>query len=89
MDRYGKPVLSPNYKTDIPISECSVGKESLDKFVPETNNTSCYVTRLNPVSRDRIEQPRPPPVLGVGITSAGSNSEHTEELRGGGARHSY
>ena len=71
MDRYGKPVLSPNYKTDIPISECSVGKESLDKFVPETNNTSCYVTRRNPVSRDRIEQPRPPPVRGVGITSAG------------------
>ena len=27
MDRYGKPVLSPNYKTDIPISECSVSKE--------------------------------------------------------------
>ena len=69
MGRYGKPVLSPNYRSDIPISGCSVGKESLDKFVTEAH-TSCYETRLNPVSRDRIRQPRPTPVRGVGVTGA-------------------
>ena len=74
MDRYGKPVLSPNYKMNIPISERSVCKESLDKFVPEAH-TSCDVTRLNPVGRDRIEQPRPPPVRGVGITDAGKTQK--------------
>ena len=33
-------------------------------------HTSCYETRLNPVGRDRIRQPRPPPVRGVGVTGA-------------------
>ena len=37
MDRYGKPVLSPNYRTDTPISGCSGGKESLDKIVTEAH----------------------------------------------------
>ena len=69
MDRYGKPVLSPNYKPDIPDSGSSVRKESLDKFVTEAH-TSRYETRLNPVGRGRVRQPRPTPVRGVGVTGA-------------------
>ena len=68
-DRYGKPVLSPNYRSDIPISGCSVGKESLDKIVTEAH-TSCYETRPNPVGRGRSRQPRPAPGRGVGVTGA-------------------
>ena len=70
MNRYGKPVLSPNYQTDIPTSGRSVGKRLLDKLVPEAHASS-EVTRLNPVGRDWIEQPRLPPVRGVGITDTG------------------
>ena len=37
MNRYGRPVLSPNYQTDIHVSERSVDKELLDKMVPEAH----------------------------------------------------
>ena len=77
MGRYGKPVLSPNYRTDIPDSGCSVRKESLDKFVTEAH-TSRYGTRLNPVGTGRVRQPRPTPVRGVGVTGA----DPTRENRG-------
>ena len=33
MNRYGKPVLSPNYRPDIPGSGRPVRKESLDRSV--------------------------------------------------------
>ena len=77
MDRYGKPVLSPNYRPDIPDSGCSVRKESLDKSVTVAH-TSRYGTRLNHVGRVRVRQPRQPPVRGVGVTSA----DPTRENRG-------
>ena len=35
MDRYGKPVLSPNYGPEMPDSGCSVRKQSLDRSVTE------------------------------------------------------
>ena len=70
MNRYGKPVLSPNHQMDIPTSGRSVGKRLLNKLVPEAHASS-EVTRLNPVGRDWIEQPRLPPVRGVGITNTG------------------
>ena len=76
MNRYGRPVLSPNYQTDIPVSGRSVDKKLLDKLVPEAH-ASRDVTRLNTGGRDWIEQPRPPPVRGVGIID-------TEEVRGSG-----
>ena len=77
MDRYGKPVLSPNYGPDMPDSGCSVRKESLDKSVTEAH-TSRYGTRLNHVGRSRIRKPRQPPVRGVGVTCP----DPTRENRG-------
>ena len=70
MNRYGKPVLSPNHQMDIPTSGRSVGKRLLNRLVPEAHASS-EVTRLNPVGRDWIEQPRLPPIGGVGITNTG------------------
>ena len=84
MNRYGKPVLSPNYQTDIPISGRSVGKKLLDKLVPEAH-ASRDVTRLNPVGRDWIEQPRPPPVRGVGITDTGQTRKTRRKYVAAGA----
>ena len=78
MNRYGRPVLSPNYQTDIPVSGRSVDKKLLDKLVPETH-ASRDVTRLNTGGRDWIEQPRPP--LDYRYRS---NSKNTEEVRGSG-----
>ena len=72
MNRYGRPVLSPNYQTDIHVSERSVDKELLDKLVPEAH-ASRDVTRLNTGGRDWIEQPRPPLVRGVGIIDTDNN----------------
>ena len=37
MNRYGRPVLTPNYQTDIHVSGRSVTKKLLDKLVPETH----------------------------------------------------
>ena len=48
MNRYGKPVLSPNYRPDIPDSGRSVRKVSLDRSVTVAH-TSRYGTRLNHV----------------------------------------
>ena len=60
MNRDGRPVLTPNYQTDIHVSGRSVTKKLLDKLVPETH-ASQDVTRLDTGGRDWIEQPRPPP----------------------------
>ena len=76
MNRYGRPVLSPNYQTDIHVSERSVNKKLLDKLVPETH-ASRDVTRLNTGGRDWIEQPRPPLVRGVGIIDTDNNPNET------------
>ena len=76
MNRYGRPVLSPNYQTDIHVSERSVDKELLDKLVPEAH-ASRDVTRLNTGGRDWIEQPRPPLVRGVGIIDTDNNPNET------------
>ena len=76
MNRYGRPVLSPNYRTDIHVSERSVDKELLDKLVPEAH-ASRDVTRLNTGGRDWIEQPRPPLVRGVGIIDTDNNPNET------------
>ena len=76
MNRYGRPVLSPNYQTDIHVSERSVDKELLDKLVPE-EHASRDVTRLNTGGRDWIEQPRPPLVRGVGIIDTDNNPNET------------
>ena len=84
MNRYGKPVLSPNYQTDIPISGRSVDKKLLDKLVPEAH-ASRDVTRLNPGGRDWIEQPRPPPVRGVGITDTGQTRKTQRKYVAAGA----
>ena len=72
MNRYGRPVLSPNYQTDIPVSGRSVDKKLLDKLVPEAH-ASRDVTRLNTGGTEWIEQPRPPPVRGVGIIDTGQS----------------
>ena len=77
MNRYGKPVLSPNFRPDIPDSGRSVRKESLDRSVTVAH-TSRYGTRLNHVGRVRVRQPRQPLVRGVGVTSA----DPTRENRG-------
>ena len=71
MNRYGKPVLSPNYRPDIPGSGRPVRKESLDRSVTVAH-TSRYGTRLDHVGRVRVRQPRRPLVRGVGVTSADS-----------------
>ena len=71
MNRYGKPVLSPHYRPDIPGSGRLVRKESLDRSVTVAH-TSGYGTRLNHVGRVRVGQPRRPLVRGVGVTSADS-----------------
>ena len=84
MNRYGKPVLSPNYQTDIHISGRSVDKKLLDKLVPEAH-ASRDVTRLNPGGRDWIEQPRPPPVRGVGITDTGQTRKTRRKYVAAGA----
>ena len=84
MNRYGRPVLSPNYQTDIHVSERSVDKKLLDKLVPEAH-ASRDVTRLNTGGRDWIEQPRPPLVRGVGIIDTGQTRKNTEEVRGSGS----
>ena len=76
MNRYGRPVLSPNYQTDIHVSERSVDKKLLDKLVPEAH-ASRDVTRLNTGGRDWIEQPRPPLVRGVGIIDTDNNPNET------------
>ena len=77
MNRYGKPVLSPNYRPDIPGSGRPVRKESLDRSV-RVAHTSRSGTRLDQVGRVRVGQPRRPLVRGVGVTSADS----TEANRG-------
>ena len=77
MNRYGKPVLSPNYRPDIPGSGRPVRKESLDRSVTVAH-TSRSGTRLDQVGRVRVGQPRRPLVRGVGVTSADS----TEANRG-------
>ena len=71
MNRYGKPVLSPNYRPDIPGSGRPVRKESLDRSVTVAH-ASRYGTRLDRVGRVRVGQPRRPLVRGVGVTSADS-----------------
>ena len=76
MNRYGRPVLSPNYQTDIHVSERSVDKKLLDKLVPEAH-ASRDGTRLNTGGRDWIEQPRPPLVKGVGIIDTDNNPNET------------
>ena len=75
MNRYGKPVLSPNYRPDIPDSGRSVRKESLDRSVTVAH-TSRYGTRLDHVGRVRVRQPRQPLVRGVGVTSADPTGEN-------------
>ena len=77
MNRYGKPVLSPNYRPDIPGSGRPVRKESLDRSVGMAH-TSRSGTRLDQVGRVRVGQTRRPLVRGVGVTSADS----TEANRG-------
>ena len=77
MNRYGKPVLSPNYRPDIPGSGRPVRKESLDRSVTVAH-TSRSGTRLDQVGRVRVGQPRRPLVRGVGVTSVDS----TEANRG-------
>ena len=77
MNRYGKPVLSPNYRPDMPGSGRPVRKESLDRSV-RVAHTSRSGTRLDQVGRDRVGQPRRPLARGVGVTSADS----TEANRG-------
>ena len=84
MNRYGRPVLSPNYQTDIPISGRSVDKKLLNKLVPEAH-ASRDVTRLNTEGRDWIEQPRPPPVRGVGITDTGQTRKTQRKYVAAGA----
>ena len=76
MNRYGRPVLSPNYQTDIHVSERSVDKKLLDKLVPEVH-ASRDVTRRSTGGRDWIEQPRPPLVRGVGILDTDNNPNET------------
>ena len=71
MNRYGKPVLSPNYRPDIPGSGRPVRKKSLDRSVTVAH-TSRSGTRLDQVGRVRVGQPRRPLVWGVGVTSADS-----------------
>ena len=66
MNRYGKPVLSPHYRPDIPGSGRLVRKESLDRSVTVAH-TSRYGTRLDHVGRVRVGQPRRPLVRGVGV----------------------
>ena len=77
MNRYGKPVLSPNYRPDIPGSGRPVRKEGLDRSVGMSHTTRAG-TRLDPVGRVRVGQTRRPLVQGVGVTSADS----TEANRG-------
>ena len=84
MNRYGKPVLSPNYQTDIPILGRSVDKKLLDKLVPEAH-ASRDVTRLNPGGRDWIDQPRPPPARGVGFTDTGQTRQTQRKYVAAGA----
>ena len=84
MNRYGRPVLSPNYQTDIPILGRSVDKKLLDKLVPEAHALR-DVTRLNTGGRDWIEQPRPPPVRGVGITDTGQTRKTQRKYVAAGA----
>ena len=76
MNRDGRPVLTPNYQTDIHVSGRSVTKKLLDKLVPETH-ASQDVTRLDTGGRDWIEQPRPPLVRGVGIVDTDGNPKET------------
>ena len=66
-DRYGKPVLSPNYVADVPDSGCPGREQSSGKTVTE-EHTSRNGTRLKHVGRNRFRQPRQPPVRGVGVT---------------------
>ena len=71
MNRYGKPVLSPNYKLDTPGSGRPMRKELLDRSVTVAN-TSRSGTRLDQVGRVRVGQPRRPLVRGAGVKSADS-----------------
>ena len=66
-DRYGKPVLSPNYGADVPDSGCPGREQSLGKTVTE-EHTSRNGTRLKHVGRNRFRQPRQPPIRGVRVT---------------------
>ena len=75
MDRYGKPVLSPNYGPKMPDSGCSVRKQSLDRSVTEAH-TSRNETRLNHVGRGRVKQPRQTPVRGDGVTCPAPTGEN-------------
>ena len=67
MDRYGKPVLSPNIGLDMPESGCSVRKQSFGGSVTEAQ-ASRNVTRPSHVGGGRVGQPRQTPVRGDGVT---------------------
>ena len=71
-DRYGKPVLSPNYGADVPDSGCPGREQSLGKIVTD-KHTSRNGTRFKHVGRNRFRQPRQPPVRGVGMTCPEQN----------------
>ena len=76
MNRDGRPVLTPNYQTDIHVSGRSVTKKLWDKLVRETH-TLQDVTRLDTGGRDWIAKPRPPLVKRVGIVDTDNNQMET------------
>ena len=76
MNRDGKPVLTPDYETDIHVSGRSVDEKLWDKLVRETR-MSQDVTRLDTGGRDWIAKPSPPLVKGVGIVDTDNNQKET------------